>query len=218
MGRGYQRTVTAVQTQAVRLVQGVRLLRAMTGSHRIQTSVRLGRQIGRLLRASQPQSVRLVEQVRLTRALSQPQSASISGLPVKLTVVSTVQARSLALGRNVFLTRLIGVAQLLVIGRDLALQRTLVQPTLPVLQRAVSLQRTLQEPTAVTLLWQNVTPRYPLLVTASVSQQLSLSTAGAGKSSKVFIVDVRDGNFVIGHREAQFSVGRRGVRFTVEER
>jgi hypothetical protein len=196
----------------------VRLVRAMTGSHRIQTSVSLKRIVGRVLRASQPTSVRLLKQVRLGRALTQAQAATVSGLPVQLRVVSTVQARSLALGRNVFLSRLIAQPQALVLKSDLALARTAVQPTLATLQRAVSRELTIQVAPIATLEWRNVTPRYDVLVTASVSQQVSLSSAGAGKTAKQFVVDTRRVEFVVGQRSSEFAVGHRGVRFTVEER
>jgi hypothetical protein len=133
-------------------------------------------------------------------------------------VVSTVQTRSLALGRNVFLTRLIAQGQALVLKSDLALARTAVQPTLATLQRAVSRELTIQVAPIATLEWRNVTPRYDVLVTASVSQQVSLSSAGAGKTAKQFVVDTRRVEFVVGQRSSGFAVGRRGVRFTVEER
>jgi hypothetical protein len=72
--------------------------------------------------------------------------------------------------------------------------------------------------TTATLEWRNVTPRYDILVTASVSQHVSLSSAGAGKTAKQFVVDTRRVEFVVGQRSSGFAVGRRGVRFTVEER
>lgn len=218
IGRGSVRTVTATQTQAVRLVKQVRLLVRTTGTHRVQTSVRLGRVVGRALRATLVTSPRLPKQIRLTRAITQAQSATLAGVPVQLRVLSTVQTRSLDLGRNVFLTRLLQQATALVLARVTSLERTAVQPTLVTLERAVSRVVAVSVTTQATLEWTDVTPRYEVLVTASVSQQVALSSDEAGQSAKQFLVDMRRAEFIVGARGNNFAVGRRGVRFTVEER
>jgi len=218
IGQGYIRTVTAVQMQAVRLVKQVGLMRRLTGTNRVQTQVALAPAVARTMCASTRTQVRLLKQVRLARALTQAQTATFSGLPVQLRVVSTVQTRSLALGRNVFLTRLIAQAQALVLKRDVALERTAVQPTRATLERAVSRVLTVPVATLASIEWRNVTPRYDILVTARVSQQVSLSSAGAGRTARQFVVDTRRVEFVVGQRSSGFAVGRRGVRFTVEER
>jgi hypothetical protein len=220
LGRGYRRTLAATQTQAVAIRRTFFKLLVLNGSHRISQTVRLGRQVGRVLRATEPTSVRVVRRINLTRSVTQGQSISLAGIPVKLQVLATVQTRSLALGRALSLMRGLVQPQLSVLVQALSLLRTLT--VAPVLERvqSVSLTRSVAQGSLVSLSARNVTPLYQVLVTASVSQVVTLSSAaGAGKPAREFAVLVRGGDFIVSARDTEpFSVTRRGVTFTVEER
>jgi len=217
-GRGFLRTVTAVQGQAVSLRKTLQLRRALTGSHRIQTRVALAGSPNRLLRITRPTTVRLVRQIRLTRAVTQGQSVTLGGIPVQLLLLSTVQTRSLALGRVISLIRGIVQGTAAILPRGSSIERTIVQPTLLARTQAADLTRSISQAQLVSLEVLDVTPFYEIVVSTTVGQQVALSQTGTGASAKHFVVAGRDANFVVGPRRADFAVARRGVRFTVEVR
>ena len=68
------------------------------------------------------------------------------------------------------------------------------------------------------MVWQDVTPRYEVLVTARVSQSVSLSSTGTGGTAREFVVVGRSRDFVAADRSHVFAARRRGARFTVEVR
>ena len=212
---GIQRTVTAVQAQAVSLRKSLQLARSTSAQ---STHVALAGSGARLLQTAQVTAPRLVREIHLTRAITQAQSVSRSGIPVKLLLVSTVQARSLALGRAISLVRSIAQATAAYLPRGLSIERTAIQPTLLSRSQAVTLTRALAQPQLVSLQVRDVTPRLFITVSTTVGQHVSLSQATPGTSARSFAVIARGGDFVVVARAGPFRVPARGVVFTVEER
>jgi hypothetical protein len=211
--------VTATQGMTVTLQKMIAIRRATTGNRRVQTIVKLSRQPQRTRSVTQGTAVRLIKQVQRTLpTISQSTSVSLAGLPVQLEVLSVVQTRSLDLGRVITLMRSVvqSTAAYLVGGSELA--PLVVQPTVLSRQQAIDLTRTIEQAQAVSLEALNVTPRYDILVTASVSQAVALGMSDTGAPARRFVVDTRHAEFVVGQRGNGFVVPGRRARFRVEVR
>jgi hypothetical protein len=217
MTRGASVVVATTQSMAVALSKLIAIRRATVGNRRVATSVRLGpRQAGRTRAVTQRTAVRLLQQVRLTRpTLTQPTSASLSGLPVQLEVMSVVQTRSLDLGRVITLTRAVAQATAAYLAGGLDLVLSVAQPTELDRQQAIDLTRAVEQAQAVSLEIVDVTPLYEILVTASVSQSVSLGMSDTGAPAKRFVVDTRGAEFVVSQRRESFAVPGRRARFVV---
>jgi len=222
IGHGYQRTVSTTQSViALRIPRLFRITVSLTTKPKpfLQAQqVRLGPLVLRVRSTTEATSPRLVRQVRLTRTLTQATSARIVGLPVKLTIVSTVQARSLALGQFVRLTLSTFQRTAATLPRVLSLAPSVVVQTLLGRQQAIVLTRQLVQPTAVSLLAQNVTPRLFIILATTQAQQVAIASAGTGMTAHAFMVSTRKMDFALRQRTGEFVVGRRDIRFTVEAR
>jgi hypothetical protein len=129
--------------------------------------------------------------------------------------MSVVQTRSLDLGRVITLTRSVVQATSAYLAGGLDLVVSIVQPTALQRQQAIELMRSIEQAQSVSLEVADVTPLYEILVTASVSQTVSLSMSDTGAPAKRFAVDTRHAEFVVGQRSGEFAVPGRRARFVV---
>jgi len=213
--RLFARVVNATQAQSVRSSRIYNLLLTLTTT----TVVSLQRQFTQILSVNSPTSPRLVRQIFLTRSLSQATSARITGLPVKLTLITVSQTRSLALGRAISLMRTLQQGTVSLLRQLLQLAPSVTVSTILNRTQALMLTRATTQAMAVSLQTSNVTPRYFLTLSLSQGQLISLGRASTGVPARVFqVCPSRTIIFPMCQRAAHFQAPRRGVRFTVEVR
>jgi|SRR5215471_283559 len=219
INRIYQRVLTTVQGQSVVPSRIYTLTLSIPKNRAPTTQVSLLRQFSRSVSAGATTQPRLMRQISLIRSVSQSTSAHISGLPVKLTGVNTIQARSLALGRVISLVRTIVQPTLAVLPRVVDLMPRAEVATVLNQTQAVSLTCSTTLVTALSIQSANVTPRYFITLTLTQPQTLTLQTVSTGAPARVFqVCPARTIIFPMCQRAAHFQAPRRGVRFTVEVR